>query len=184
MYLAQCLPSTQEAFDIQQLLLSKYILFKLWEWSNVWKALRIAHGRCQSHYSNRVYASSCAPLHSESRQTEMLESGAEKGLLGGHTRRRGGSCPERPELPERFWQSIFKGQVRRRLQGSDQLVHGSLIGWWWDSHVLSQGFMLSGLGCAHVSKYFLHLRRQVVPTCKTAQETCIRYCYLRTPERS
>lgn len=33
-----------------------------------------------------------------------------------------------PELPERFWQSIFKGQVRRRSQGSDQFVHGSLIG--------------------------------------------------------
>ena len=33
-----------------------------------------------------------------------------------------------PELPQRFWQSVFKGQVRRRLQGSDQLVHDSLIG--------------------------------------------------------
>ena len=34
-----------------------------------------------------------------------------------------------PELPERFWQSIFKGQVKRRSKGSDQLVHGQFSDW-------------------------------------------------------
>ena len=62
----------------------QHILFKLWEGSNMWRALRIAHGRCQSRHSNHVYPSSCVPVHSESRQTATSESGAEKGLLRSH----------------------------------------------------------------------------------------------------
>ena len=42
--------------------------------------------------------------------------------------RRDGSCSKDPELPEKFWQSIFKGQVREgRPRICDQLVHSSLV---------------------------------------------------------
>ena len=39
--------------------------------------------------------------HSEAKQTEMSEFGAEEGLLQGHAKRQGGSCPEKPPAPQR-----------------------------------------------------------------------------------
>ena len=68
-------------------------------------------------------------MHSEAKHTKMSEFGAEKGLFQGSARRRVAYTLKRPELPEGFWQSIFKSQVReegRRV--CDQLVHNSLIG--------------------------------------------------------
>ena len=47
-------------------------------------------------------------MHSEAKQTEMSEFGAEKGLLQGHARRWGGSGPKKPQAPEGFQQSTFK----------------------------------------------------------------------------
>ena len=52
------------------------------------------------------------PMHSEAKQTETSEFGAEKGLLQGHARRTGGLYPKNPELPKEFQQSIFKDNVR------------------------------------------------------------------------
>ena len=49
--------------------------------------------------------------HSKAKQTEMSESGAEKGLLQGHAEM-GGLCPQIPELSEGFQQGIFKGKMR------------------------------------------------------------------------
>ena len=54
------------------------------------------------------------PTHSEAKQTETLEVGAEKDLLQGHAGRKGGSYPKSPELLEGFQQSTFKGEVRER----------------------------------------------------------------------
>ena len=67
-------------------------------------------------------------MHSEAKQTET-EFRAEKGLLQGHARRTGGSCPKSPQLLKGFRQSTFKGQVSGEGHGvCDQLVHNSLIG--------------------------------------------------------
>jgi len=50
---------------------------------------------------------------------------------------------ETPRLPNKFQQSIFKDKVREgRPRVCDQLVHNSLIGWWWGGHVVSQGVTL------------------------------------------
>ena len=58
-------------------------------------------------------ASSCAQHTVRPSNTEMLEFGTENScLLQGHARRTDGSCPQTPELPKGFQQSIFKGQVR------------------------------------------------------------------------
>ena len=51
-------------------------------------------------------------MHSEAKHSEMSESGAERDLLQGHTRRTGGLCSNNTELPEEFQQSIFKSPVR------------------------------------------------------------------------
>ena len=53
------------------------------------------------------------PTHSEAKQTEMWEFGAEKGLLQGYVRRQVACAPPNPELPKGFQQSIFKGKVRK-----------------------------------------------------------------------
>ena len=60
---------------------------------------------------------------------ETLEFGAEKVLLQGHIRRWEVYALKSPELPERFWQSTFKSQVREGCRSVfDQLVHNSLNG--------------------------------------------------------
>ena len=70
-------------------------------------------------------------MHSEAKQTEILEFGAEKGLLQGHARRRVAPALKSPELPKGFQQSTFQSQVEEGAHGiCDQLVHNSLIGWW------------------------------------------------------
>ena len=46
-------------------------------------------------------------MHSEAKQTEMSEFGAEKGVLLGQARRTAGSCPPNLEVPEGFQQSFF-----------------------------------------------------------------------------
>ena len=64
-------------------------------------------------------------MHSEAKQTETVEFGAEKGLLQGHARR----WVAHAKLPVGFLQSTFKSQVReggRRVR--DQHVHNSLTG--------------------------------------------------------
>ena len=53
--------------------------------------------------------------HSEAKQTETLEFGAEKGLLQGQARRWVAHVLKSPELSEGFRQSIFKSQVREDL---------------------------------------------------------------------
>lgn len=60
-----------------------------------------------------VHKSMC-PIHSEAKQMEMSAFWANKGLLQEHRRRTGGLCSQNPKLPEKFQQSIFKGQVRER----------------------------------------------------------------------
>ena len=50
-------------------------------------------------------------MHSEAKQAETSEFGAEGGLLQGHTRRTGGLCSKNSKLPEGFQQSIFKSPV-------------------------------------------------------------------------
>ena len=64
------------------------------------------------------------PMHSEATQTEMVVFGAEKGLLQGHERSWAAHNLKKPELPEGFWQSIFKSQVR---EVGDRVPEGT--GW-------------------------------------------------------
>ena len=49
-------------------------------------------------------------MHSEARQTETSESGAEKGLLQSHARRRGISCPEKSQLARGFDKALLKAR--------------------------------------------------------------------------
>ena len=68
-------------------------------------------------------------MHNEAKQTETLEFGAEKSLLQGHARRWEVYALKSPELPERFWQSTFKSQVREGcFSVCYQVVHNSLNG--------------------------------------------------------
>ena len=68
-------------------------------------------------------------MHSEAKHTKTSEFGAEKGLLQGHARRRVAHALKSPELPEGFWQSIFKSQVREGvLRLCDQLMRSFLSG--------------------------------------------------------
>ena len=46
-----------------------------------------------------------------------------------------------PQLPGGFKESLFKGKVREWCpRVCDQLVHNSLIGWWWGNTAVSPGF--------------------------------------------
>ena len=68
-------------------------------------------------------------MHSEAKQTEILESGAEKGLLQGHAKRWVAPALKSPELPKGFQQSTFQSQVKEGAHRiCDQLVHNSLTG--------------------------------------------------------
>lgn len=51
-------------------------------------------------------------MHSEVKQTETLESEADKGLWQGHARKQMVRVPPDSKLPEGFQQSIFKDKVR------------------------------------------------------------------------
>ena len=64
--------------------------------------------------------------HVETKQTEMSEFGAEKGLLQGHARGGGWLVPRKPQIPEGFQQSTFKGKVR---EGRGWLLETS---WCWN----------------------------------------------------
>ena len=66
--------------------------------------------------------------HSEAKQTEMSEFGAEKGLLQGHARRQVAHALKTGNSGG-FQQSIFKSQVREGgCRVCDHLMHNSLIG--------------------------------------------------------
>ena len=54
--------------------------------------------------------SSCVQWYSEARLTETSEFGAEKGLLQGHARRRGISCPEKSQLAQGFDKALLKAR--------------------------------------------------------------------------
>ena len=68
-------------------------------------------------------------------------------ISGRQTRSPGQLALKTPELLHGFQERIFKGQVR---EGShrvcDQLLHNSLIGWWWGNRVRSQGDILGSSG--------------------------------------
>ena len=48
---------------------------------------------------------------------------------------------QEPELPNEFQQKARKGRKCPRV--CDQLMHNSLIGWWWGSRVMSKGLTFS-----------------------------------------
>ena len=68
---------------------------------------------------------SLSPMHSEAKQTETREFGAEKSSLQGHARRRV-ALPKAPQLSEGFQQSCFKSKVR---EGCRSLLQTS---WCWN----------------------------------------------------
>ena len=55
---------------------------------------------------------SVCPTHSEAKQTEMSEFGAENGFIAGPSKENGWPMPPKtPQLPEGFQQRIFKDKV-------------------------------------------------------------------------
>ena len=59
----------------------------------------------------------------------MLSLGAVKGLLQGHGERNRWLMSPKPQLLEKFQQSIFKAKVREgNPRVRDQLMHSSVIG--------------------------------------------------------
>ena len=68
-------------------------------------------------------------MHSEAKQTETSEFGAEKGLLQGPCKEKRWLVLQRLELSHGFQGSVFKGKVREgSCRVCDQLMHNSLIG--------------------------------------------------------
>ena len=69
-------------------------------------------------------------------------------IIARTARRRGGSCPEKPWVPWRISQSIFKGQVGGGAghRVCDQRRHSSLTDGWWGSRMVSQWLTVSVLG--------------------------------------
>ena len=57
------------------------------------------------------------PTHSEAKQTETLEFGAEKGLLQGQARRTGGSCPKTLDSSKGFSKVLLKARQGRGITG-------------------------------------------------------------------
>ena len=85
-------------------------------------------------------------------------------------------------------QSIFKTQVTERgCRIHDQLVHNSLIGWWWGRKVMSQGLTLSILRLQEAWGYVLMLIKWLTSsiwwgifTFAKQLKICIKYCHLGT----
>ena len=123
--------------------------------------------------------------HSEAKQIETLEFVTEERLSQGWARM-DGSCSKHPELPGKFWQGIFEGQVREgRPRICDQLVHSSLV------DVEIAGWLASILSCqkvwglcahGHQVVNFFHL--VVVFNLWKSHEICMRWYFLGTSERS
>ena len=75
--------------------------------------------------------------HSETKQTETPEFGAEKGLLQGQERRASGRWLmfKNPTLPNGIWGEVFAGKI----WGKGYQVCGFLwIGWWWGNRAVFQ----------------------------------------------
>ena len=66
------------------------------------------------------------PTHSEAKQTETSESGAEKGLLGGRARRTGGSCLKTLNSPMVSGESLIG-----KLWGEGSRACDFLLSGWW-----------------------------------------------------
>ena len=50
-------------------------------------------------------------MHSETKQTEMSEFGAEKILLQGLSKENCGLALKKPEIPHGFWGRVFVGKI-------------------------------------------------------------------------
>ena len=109
-----------------------------------------------------VSTSSCALGTVRPNKLKPREFGAEKDLLQGNARRWAAHAFKNPELPEGFQQSIFKSQVLEWCcRVCNQLVHNSLIGWWWGNRAVSQGFTWSVLGLQEAWGYVLTVIKQL-----------------------
>lgn len=68
-------------------------------------------------------------MHSEAKQTKVLEFGAEKVLLQGPCMENAETHAQKTRTPDQPQGSIFKGKVREGSHSMcDQLVHDSLVG--------------------------------------------------------
>ena len=70
---------------------------------------------------------SLCPMHSEAKQTKMLEFGAEKVLFQGQARRMGGSCSKPPNFPVVFREKFLIGKIWGEGCRVGDFI---LIGWW------------------------------------------------------
>lgn len=75
-------------------------------WGNA-TAFQITPVTCLSDAARESVHTSVCPRHSEAKQTEMSEFGAEKGFLQGRARRRGGPGPEKSQAPRRVLTKRF-----------------------------------------------------------------------------
>ena len=67
-----------------------------------------AEGSAQRSSCNRMQF--VGPAHSEAKQTEVSECGAEKGLLQDHARRQVARAPQTPNSPKRFRKAFLKAR--------------------------------------------------------------------------
>ena len=66
-------------------------------------------------------------------------------LLPDHARRQGAHALKVSNYVKSFGKALWKAKWGREDHIRDQLLHDSLIGWWWSSWVASQGLALSVL---------------------------------------
>ena len=107
-------------------------------------------------------------MHSEAKQTEMLQFGAEKGLLQGQARRTGSSC-SKPPTPWWFWgKSFYLQNLGWGLQGT-----WPSSDWWWGKMAVFQE------SCSQPKVAILHLGGSF-SSCRRTQ----RYCYVYSLRRN
>ena len=130
------------------------------------------------------------PTHSEAKQTEMSEFGAEKGLLQGPCKENRWLMLKRPELPNGFQGRSFYMQ---NWGGGRccRVCNPPLIGWWWGNRMVFQESQSSAFwfqpvwgphACAQPKVILLHLGGGL-SSCRRTQRY-ISNCYPHPPRRN
>ena len=104
--------------------------------------------------------------HSEAKQTEISESGAEKGLLQSQARRTGDLCSKTPNSPIVLGEKFLIGKIWDEGHGACDFL---MIGYWWGNRAVLQE------SCAQPEDTTLHLGGSL-SCCRRTQKVC--YIYL------
>ena len=109
----------------------------VWEWCPFGTGLYVGHQNC---YWTKTWV--CSPMHSKGNPVTL---GSDEGKCSIYFKTpykvsRTINAQE-PELPNEFQQKPRWGRKCPRV--CDQLMHSSLIGWWWGNRVMSKGLTFS-----------------------------------------